>query len=577
MRYAAGSVQSTYSSLVGVAIGGKYEIRRVIGAGGMGVVCEATHVEIGKRVAIKLIDKTMKESELIVARFKREARAAGRIDSEHIVDVFDVGADARVGLYMVMEYLTGEDLQSRLERETKIDVKLGVMIMHQTARALAKAHAAGVIHRDLKPANVFLTERDNGQLLVKLLDFGVSKLIGEAAGSARITGIGTPIGTPLYMAPEQAEGKEDVDGRADVWSLGAMMYESLSGELPFPDLGSYQGTLMGILTSRARPLHDVAAWIPEPLATVIDEMLVHNRHARIPDALTVAQRLITAFPQVLPDGTGKHTAVIVAKTAGAVDATGDTEIFSSTEIPPSVRPRASESAETLADATGSSTPVELPSDHMPTLHNAERITPAAPVSDASLTGGGKKTEPLAPSVRTLPPLSSARISDVLSSPTVGSSGSYAPRSTPSTLASTPPSLEPVRTSAAPPAEKPRHPLRHTVVLLVIAAVAAVAFYAGRRGTARPPEPAAVAPPAITASTPPPPAETAPPPPAPSAVAPSVESAAPAVSASAPASSARPAAPKRRKRPPPASATSAAAPATAPVEPDPAPPSGPPFD
>lgn len=565
-------MQSTYSSLVGVAIGGKYEIRRVIGAGGMGVVCEAKHVEIGKRVAIKLIDKTMKESELIVARFKREARAAGRIDSDHIVDVFDVGADARVGLYMVMEYLTGEDLQSRLERETKIDTKLGVMIMHQTARALAKAHAAGVIHRDLKPANVFLTERDNGQLLVKLLDFGVSKLIGEASGSARITGIGTPIGTPLYMAPEQAEGKEDVDGRADVWSLGAMMYESLSGELPFPDRGSYQGTLVGILTSRPQPLHDVAPWVPQPLAAVIDEMLVHNRDARIPDALTVAQRLISAFPQVLPDGTGKHTAVILSKPADAVDATGDTEVFSSSGMPPSVRPRASESAETLADTTGTSTPLELPSDHMPTLHNAERITPAAP-SDASLPGSGKRTEPLPPSVRTLPPLSSARISDLLSSPSASSASSYAPRSTPSTLASTPPSLEPVRTSGAPPADKPRHPLRHALVLLVVAAIAAVAFYAGRRGSAPPAPPAAAA--TTVASMAPPPVESAPPPPA---VSPAVESAPPppAVSASASAVRAPATPPKRRKRPPPAAAPSAAVP-VAPVEPDPAPPSGPPFD
>src|SRR3954468_21037671 len=206
---------ATYSSLVGLAVGGKYEIRRVLGVGGMGVVCEAVHLDLGKKVAIKLIDKTMKESELIVARFRREAFALGQIQSEHIVDVFDVGADARVGLYMVMEYLPGEDLQSRLERDKRLDLTTSVMIAHQMARGLAKAHEAGVIHRDLKPANVFLTTRDNGQLLVKLLDFGVSKLVGET--SSRITGSGAPIGTPLYMSPEQAEGKADTDGRADIW------------------------------------------------------------------------------------------------------------------------------------------------------------------------------------------------------------------------------------------------------------------------------------------------------------------------------------------------------------------------
>src|SRR5512140_3635280 len=180
---------ATYSSLVGLAVGGKYEVRRVLGIGGMGVVCEAVHLDLGKKVAIKLIDKTMKESELIVARFRREAFALGQIQSEHIVDVFDVGADARVGLYMVMEHLPGEDLQTRLEREKRLDITTAVMIGHQMARGLEKAHAAGVIHRDLKPANVFLTMRDNGSLLVKLLDFGVSKLLNDVGG-ARITGSG---------------------------------------------------------------------------------------------------------------------------------------------------------------------------------------------------------------------------------------------------------------------------------------------------------------------------------------------------------------------------------------------------
>src|SRR5207248_6786688 len=130
---------ATYSSLVGLAVGGKYEIRRVMGAGGMGVVCEAIHRDIGKKVALKLIDKSNKQSDLIVQRFRVEAKAAGRIQSEHIVDVFDVGADPRVGLYMVMEHLVGEDLQTRLEREKPLDVKTTVMVAHQIARGLAKA------------------------------------------------------------------------------------------------------------------------------------------------------------------------------------------------------------------------------------------------------------------------------------------------------------------------------------------------------------------------------------------------------------------------------------------------------
>ena len=322
---------ATYSSLVGLAVGGKYEVRRVLGIGGMGVVCEAIHIDLGKKVAIKLIDKTMKESELIVARFRREARALGQIQSEHIVDVFDVGADARVGLYMVMEHLPGEDLQSRLERDKRLDLTTGVMIAHQMARGLEKAHAAGVIHRDLKPANIFLTTRDNGSLLVKLLDFGVSKVLNEVGG-ARITGSGAPIGTPLYMSPEQAEGRDDTDGRADIWSLGAVLYEALAGQPPFPDRGSYHGTIVGILTSRPKLLHDAAPWVPSALATVVDAMLVHDRSARIKDAATVTKRLLEAYPAVLPDGTGRHSAVIVPASSHAVDATGDTEMFSSQDF-----------------------------------------------------------------------------------------------------------------------------------------------------------------------------------------------------------------------------------------------------
>jgi len=395
---------ATYSSLVGLAVGGKYEVRRVLGIGGMGVVCEAIHIDLGKKVAIKLIDKTMKESELIVARFRREARALGQIQSEHIVDVFDVGADPRVGLFMVMEHLPGEDLQSRLEREKRLDLTTAVMVAHQMARGLEKAHAAGVIHRDLKPANIFLTTRDNGALLVKLLDFGVSKVLNEASG-ARITGTGAPIGTPLYMSPEQAEGKDDTDGRADIWSLGAVLYEALAGAPPFADRGSYHGTIVGILTSRPKLLHDAAPWVPPELAKVIDAMLVHDRDGRIKNAAMVTKRLLEAYPTVLPDGTGRHTAVIVSTTQ-SVDATGDTEIFTSQgfrssrdSIPdedskrtvPSVSSAPGVTDEGLL--TGTATPIEMSGKGSSAAPEDFRFTTKK--IDRPITGG-PKTDPLPP-------------------------------------------------------------------------------------------------------------------------------------------------------------------------------------
>jgi serine/threonine protein kinase len=496
---------ATYSSLVGLAVGGKYEVRRVLGIGGMGVVCEAVHLDLGKKVAIKLIDKTMKESELIVARFRREAFALGQIQSEHIVDVFDVGADARVGLYMVMEHLPGEDLQTRLEREKRLDVTTGVMIGHQMARGLEKAHAAGVIHRDLKPANVFLTTRDNGSLLVKLLDFGVSKLLNDVGG-ARITGSGAPIGTPLYMSPEQAEGKDDTDGRADIWSLGALLYEALAGTPPFADRGSYHGTIVGILTSRAKLLHDAAPWVPIEVAKVVDAMLVHDRSARIKDAASVTKRLLEAYPTVLPDGTGRHTAVIVPTTA-PVDATGDTEIFTSQGFqaaqtarrqsrPSGELPEAEDSKRTIpnvsssrgissdATRTAAATPVDIGRDS--SVSSPPNSPPVA--SRGAASAGGPKTAPM-------PWLSSASSS---------ASGVAMP--------GTPPVIEPLPDphDISPDTQRDevlavRAERRRWVMLgataAVFAAVAAGGYFAGRRDRQPPasagPTPTAVTPNATT--------------------------------------------------------------------------------
>jgi serine/threonine-protein kinase len=494
---------ATYSSLVGLAVGGKYEVRRVLGAGGMGVVCEAIHQDIGKKVALKLIDKTMKESDLIVQRFRVEAKAAGAIQSEHIVNVFDVGADPRVGLYMVMEHLVGEDLQTRLEKDKRLDVKLTVMIAHQVARGLVKAHEAGVIHRDLKPANVFLTQRDNGQLLVKLLDFGVSKLLSDQ-GSGRITGAGAPIGTPLYMSPEQAEGKDDTDGRADIWSLGAVMYEALAGAPPFPDRGSYHGTIVGILTSRPKLLHDAAPWVPPELASVVDAMLVHDRSARIKDAAAVTQRLLEAYPHVLPDGTGRHTAVIVPQTSAAVDTTGDTEFFSSKDMPPGMASsrRSGAGAKPLLDDTDpmSASPHSQDEDSKRTVPNvatgpgvssaATRTAAATPVE----FGHDSEPEPVVPKSPKTDPM-------MWGAPNSSASGVSMP--------GTPPLIEPLPASVVPDTMRDddlavradrRRWFGLAAVVFVIASAVAGGYFAGRRAndsTASPPPPSA---PTATAAT-----------------------------------------------------------------------------
>jgi serine/threonine-protein kinase len=283
--------------LAGAMIAGKYLVKRRIGEGGMGAVYEAEHVEIGKRVAVKVIEHEHARSAELAARFRREARAASAVESEHIVQVFDVGQDPEVGLYMVMELLAGEDLSSRLEAHGgKLPVEDAASIVVQTARALAKAHGAGVVHRDLKPANLFLTTREDGTTCVKVLDFGVSKLLREEEGtgpSPLVTREGAVMGTPMYMSPEQAQGMK-VDARTDVWSLGAVLYEALAGRTAFSHRDTYEQMIVQIVTGRPPPLAEVAPWVPAEIARVVERALTHDLDARLADAATFARELAQA-------------------------------------------------------------------------------------------------------------------------------------------------------------------------------------------------------------------------------------------------------------------------------------------
>jgi serine/threonine-protein kinase len=238
---------------LGQTIAGKYQLRRLLGEGGMGAVYEGLHLEIGKRVAIKTISTQRAHVPELAARFKREARVASAIESENIVQVFDVGHDPQIGLYMVMEHLVGEDLATRLHRERRLDPMTALAIMAQALHGLERAHAAGIVHRDLKPANLFLVDRGAGRLpLVKILDFGISKFLRDerAADTASVvTRAGAVMGTALYMSPEQAQGGALVDHRSDLWSIGAVLYEMLAGRTPHPLAQTYEGMIVRIVTT----------------------------------------------------------------------------------------------------------------------------------------------------------------------------------------------------------------------------------------------------------------------------------------------------------------------------------------
>lgn len=220
----------------GEIVAGKYLVERVLGAGGMGVVVAAWHQELEQRVAIKFLLPDVAQRADAAERFRREARAAAKIRSEHVVRVLDVGTlEGRAAPYMVMEYLDGQDLSSRLEQGA-LPIDRAVDWLIQAMEAVAEAHSVGIVHRDLKPANLFISSRTDGSVCVKVLDFGISKNMNPAsqAGSEMsLTKTSGLVGSPLYMSPEQMRASKDIDGRADVWALASILFEAVSGRTPY--------------------------------------------------------------------------------------------------------------------------------------------------------------------------------------------------------------------------------------------------------------------------------------------------------------------------------------------------------
>jgi len=291
----------------GAMLAGKYALGRRLGSGGYGSVYECENVDLGKKVAIKLIDRRHKTSMEAIGRFRREARASAKIESPNIVQVFDVGEDEVFGLYMVMELLRGEDLRRKLDRAGHLEVDFAADVAHQIACGLAKAHAAGVVHRDLKPANIFLHqpsaeagEADETRIVAKIVDFGVAKLldgaaIGDSVVRQPLTSAGKTVGTPQYMAPEQVQGLP-YDHRGDLWALGALLYEMLTGAPAYALRPTFQETALAIVNDRPVPISTLAPGVPPALHAVVDRALSHDPDARFPDATAFADALMTAVP-----------------------------------------------------------------------------------------------------------------------------------------------------------------------------------------------------------------------------------------------------------------------------------------
>jgi len=268
----------------GDVIDGKYRVEAQLGEGGMGTVIAATHLQLENTVAIKVLKLEATKHKEAALRFKREAKAASRLRSEHVVKVSDVGQMPSGAAYMVMEMLYGEDVATQLKRGP-LPIATAVDYIIQACEGLAEAHGLGMIHRDVKPANLFVTRRPNGAPLVKLVDFGIATA-GYGEVDHKLTTTQSVMGSPTYMSPEQLRAARDVDARSDIWSLGVTLYEMLCARQPF------EGPTLTALTLKiVGDAHPRIPGAPPELHMVIDRCLAKDREARFNNVGELAQAL----------------------------------------------------------------------------------------------------------------------------------------------------------------------------------------------------------------------------------------------------------------------------------------------
>src|SRR5580704_11449008 len=261
----------------GMVVGGKFALLRRIGEGGVGVVFEAEDTWIGRRVALKVLHSHLAQRPDVLLRFRREARAAAMTNHPNIVGVFEVGQCRDGSPFIVQELLDGETVRERIDAVGRLAPSVAVEILVPIMGALAAAHRAGIVHRDIKPENIFLARAPDGGTTPKLIDFGIAKI----ASTDRTTLTGTIVGTPAYMAPEQVSGGAEIDPRTDVWAMGALMHEMLSGRCPYEGPSAH-AVLAKILSEPAAPLASHAPDVPAELAAIVDVALARDPARRHP-------------------------------------------------------------------------------------------------------------------------------------------------------------------------------------------------------------------------------------------------------------------------------------------------------
>jgi serine/threonine protein kinase len=291
--------------LIGTILSDKYRIDRRIGSGGMGIVYEAEQIDTGQPVAVKMIHSSLialDEDGAMVTRFAREAKTAGELDSPHIARVFEAGSDPASGCpFMVMEYLVGEDAHHLFERLGPVSPDLALRIAAQSCLGLSKAHEAGVVHRDIKPANLFLARGEEGERVVKLLDFGVAKVRGDAGDSGVFDGLtqtGSMLGSPMYMSPEQARSAREVDHRSDVWSIGMVLYRALAGRTAYQNVRGIGAMVLALYSELPPLVQQFAPWVSPQITAIVDRALRIDPDQRFQSA----DEMLEAIRPLLPGG-----------------------------------------------------------------------------------------------------------------------------------------------------------------------------------------------------------------------------------------------------------------------------------
>jgi len=281
---------SQHGPQVADIIANKYRLESIIGTGGMGVVFAATQIELDRLVAVKVVRSELAENPAAVQRLVLEAKLAAQFRSEHVCKVLDVGTLPSGAPYIVMEYLEGSDLSTQLELLGPFAIANAVDFVLEACEALAEAHAAGIVHRDLKPENLFVASLMDGSPTIKVLDFGISKRLGHPITDLSLTNPSAQLGSPFYMAPEQMRAARDVDARADVWAIGAILYELVTGYQAFQgeSLPEVCAAVLGAVPIRASVLRPE---VTEPLADALDRCLRKDPGERFASVAELAAAL----------------------------------------------------------------------------------------------------------------------------------------------------------------------------------------------------------------------------------------------------------------------------------------------